>query len=38
MQTSTLPVGTDSLSAVFTPTTGSNYAGSTGTESFTVNP
>ncbi len=38
VQTSTLPVGTDDLSAVFTPTTGSNYAGSTGTETFTVNP
>jgi hypothetical protein len=34
--TSTLPVGTDSLSAVFTPTSGTGYAGSTGTDSFTV--
>jgi hypothetical protein len=32
----TLPVGTDSLSAVFTPTSGSGFVGSTGTASFTV--
>ena len=37
-QTSTLPVGADNLSAVFTPTTGSGFAASTGTASFTVNP
>jgi hypothetical protein len=37
VQTSTLPVGTDALSAVFTPTSGSGYGGSTGTLSFTVN-
>ena len=37
-QTSSLPVGTDNLSAVFTPTSGSGYSGSTGTLSFTVNP
>jgi hypothetical protein len=38
-QTSSLPVGTDSLSAVFTPTTGNGYSGSTGgPQSFTVNP
>ena len=37
-QSSTLPVGTDNLSAVFTPTTGSGFGGSTGTASFTVNP
>jgi hypothetical protein len=36
--TSTLPVGTDSLSAVFTPTVGNGFSGSTGTASFTVNP
>ena len=34
-QTSSLPVGTDSLSAVFTPSS-SDYTGSTGTASFTV--
>jgi hypothetical protein len=36
--TSTLPVGSDPLSAVFTPTADSGYGGSTGTSSFTVNP
>ena len=36
--TTTLPTGTDSLSAVFTPSAGSTYAGSTGTASFTVTP
>ena len=36
--TSSLPVGPDSLSAVFTPATFSAYSGSTGTESFTVTP
>ncbi|MGO9027429.1 MAG: beta strand repeat-containing protein [Acidimicrobiales bacterium] len=35
---SSLPVGVDSLSAVFTPASGSGYAGSTGTASFTVEP
>jgi hypothetical protein len=34
--TTALPVGTDSLSAVFTPTAGNGYASSTGTGSFTV--
>jgi hypothetical protein len=34
--TTTLPVGTQTLSAVFTPTTGSGFAGSTGTESYTI--
>jgi hypothetical protein len=34
--TSSLPQGTDSLSAVFTPATFSIYSGSTGTASFTV--
>jgi len=36
--TSSLPVGTDALSAVFTPSTGSGYTGSTGTATFTVEP
>jgi hypothetical protein len=36
LHTSTLPVGTDALSAVFTPTSGNGYAGSTGTASYTV--
>ena len=35
-QTSTLPVGTNTLSAVFTATSGSGFGGSTGTASFTV--
>jgi tryptophanyl-tRNA synthetase len=35
--TTALPVGTDDLSAVFTPGSGSNDAGSTGTDSFTIN-
>ena len=35
--TSTLPVGTDALSAVFTPSSGYAYAGSTGTASYTIN-
>jgi len=34
--TTTLPVGDDSLSAVFTPASSSAYSGSTGTASFTV--
>jgi hypothetical protein len=34
--TTTLPVGTDSLSAVYTPAALSAYTGSTGTKSFTV--
>ncbi len=34
--TSTLPVGTDTLNAVFTPTPGNGYGGSTGSTSFTV--
>jgi hypothetical protein len=34
--TSSLPVGYDSLSAVFTPDGGSIYAGSTGDDSFTI--
>jgi hypothetical protein len=36
LTTSTLPVGTDDLSAVFTPATFLNYASSTGTASYTV--
>ena len=36
--TSTLPVGTDALSAVFTPAATLAYAGSTGTASYSVNP
>ena len=36
--TSSLPVGTDGLTAVFTPTAGSGHAGSTGTASITVKP
>jgi hypothetical protein len=36
--TTTLPVGTDTLSAVFAPSASSPYAGSTGTASFTVSP
>ncbi len=38
ISTSTLPVGTDSLSAIFTPAQFSAYGGSTGTSSFTVSP
>ncbi|MGO9854574.1 MAG: Ig-like domain repeat protein, partial [Acidimicrobiales bacterium] len=38
IETSSLPVGTDGLSAVFTPTAGNGYASSTGTTSFTVDP
>jgi hypothetical protein len=38
ISTSSLPVGTDSLSAVFTPAQFSAYTGSTGTDSFTVTP
>ena len=34
--TSTLPSGDDSLSAVFTPTAGNGYAGSTGTATYTI--
>ena len=36
--TSTLPVGSDSLSAIFTPSTFLNYAGSTGLLSETITP
>jgi len=37
--TPTLPAGNpDSLTAVFTPTSGSGYGGSTGTASFTITP
>ena len=36
--TSALPVGSLTLHAVFTPTAGSGFGGSTGTTSFTVNP
>ena len=36
LSTTALPVGADSLSAVFTPTSGNGYGGSTGTASFTV--
>ena len=36
--TSTLPVGPDTLKAVFTPTAGNGFSGSTGTANFTVNP
>ena len=38
LSTSTLPVGTDSLSAVFTPAINLAYSGSTGTASYTINP
>jgi hypothetical protein len=34
--TTALPVGAQTLSAVFTPTSGSGFAGSTGTKSFTI--
>ena len=36
IETSTLPAAHDTLSAVFTPTSGSGYSASTGTTSFTV--
>ena len=36
--TTALPVGTDSLSAVFTPAQFSAYTGSTGTSSYTISP
>ncbi len=36
--TTALPVGTDDLSAVFTPASGSDFAGSTGTASYLINP
>ena len=36
VQTSTLPLGTDSLTAVFTPSTGSTYLTSTGTLSYSI--
>jgi hypothetical protein len=38
LTTTALPVGADSLSAVFTPAQFSAYTGSTGTDSFTVTP
>jgi hypothetical protein len=39
LTTSTLPVGTDSLTAAFTPTTGAAFAASTSTPvSYLVNP
>jgi hypothetical protein len=38
ISTTSLPVGTDTLSAVFTPAQFSAYSGSTGTASFTVSP
>ncbi len=38
ISTSTLPVGTDSLSASFTPAQFSAYGASTGTSSFTISP
>jgi len=38
LATTALPVGTDSLSAVFTPAQFSAYSGSTGTASYTINP
>lgn len=38
ISTTSLPVGTDDLSAVFTPATLSGYGGSTGTASYTINP
>jgi hypothetical protein len=38
ISTTTLPVGTDALNAVFTPAQFSAYSGSTGTASFTVTP
>jgi hypothetical protein len=36
ISTSTLPVGTDTLNAVFSPTAGTNYGASTGTTTYTV--
>jgi len=36
LSTTALPVGTDNLSAVFSATSGSGYAGSTGTASYTI--
>jgi hypothetical protein len=36
ISTTTLPIGTDTLNAVFTPTSGSGFSGSTGTAPFTV--
>lgn len=38
ISTSTLPVGDDTLSAVFTPAQFADYATSTGTASFTISP
>jgi len=38
ISTTTLPVGTDGLKAIFTPAQFSAYSGSTGTTSFTVQP
>jgi hypothetical protein len=38
ISTTGLPVGTDSLSAVFTPAQFSAYSGSTGTASYTISP
>lgn len=38
ISTTSLPVGTDNLSAVFTPTALSGYAGSTGTGTYTITP
>ena len=35
--TASLPVGTDSVTAIFTPTAGSGYTGSTGTIPYTIN-
>ncbi len=37
LATTALPVGTDSLSAVFTPSQFADYSGSTGTASYTIN-
>jgi hypothetical protein len=36
LSTTALPVGSDTLSAVFTPTAGSSYAGSTGIDTYTI--
>jgi hypothetical protein len=38
ISTTSLPVGTDALSAVFTPAAFSAYSGSTGTASYTISP
>ena len=38
ISTTTLPAGTDTLNAVFSPTTGNGYTGSTGTTTYTVTP